>query len=410
MMKKICFVIMGFGKKLDYKSGKTYDLDKSYNNIIKPVVEELNYICVRSDEISYSGYIEKPMYSLLIHADLVIADISTFNPNAIYELGIRHASKPYKTIIISEDSIVDGYHPFDLSHISTLMYKHLGEDIGFDETLRIREQLKDKIQKNMEITDSPLFTFLSDMEVHQLSEKERSEIVSLIASDEVFISKKIKDAKLMMDSDRFTEAFFIWKELNEKVPNEIYYVQQMALSKYKSQFPNKRDALEDAKIIINSILLDNNDPETLGIAGAINKKIYLLNNDKYVLKQAIEYYEKGYKLNRNYYNGENYAMCTELMYMIEENVEEKIHYKVLSRKIREEVLEISTNLEYELDQMNDKDKWLYATVANNYFYFDQLDEYNEYRSKFMQFPNAKWEIDTFEDGINHVKEYNKKVK
>ena len=401
---------MGFGKKLDYKSGKTYDLDKSYNNIIKPVVEALNYICVRSDEISYSGYIEKPMYSLLIHADLVIADISTFNPNAIYELGIRHASKPYKTIIISEDSIVDGYHPFDLSHISTLTYRHLGEDIGFDETLRIREQLKDKIQKNMEITDSPLFTFLSDMEVHQLSEKERSEIVSLIASDEVFISKKIKDAKLMMDSDRFTESFFIWKELNEKVPNEIYYVQQMALSKYKSQFPNKRDALEDAKIIINSILLNNNDPETLGIAGAINKKIYLLNNDKYILKQAIEYYEKGYKLNKNYYNGENYAVCTELMYMIEENVEEKIHYKVLSRKIREEVLEISTNLESELDQMDDKDKWLYATVANNYFYFDQLDEYNEYRIKFMQFPNAKWEIDTFEDGINHVKEYKKKVK
>lgn len=409
-MKKICFVIMGFGKKTDYTSGKTYDLDKSYSNIIKPVVESLNYICVRSDEISYSGYIEKPMYSLLVHADLVIADISTFNPNAIYELGIRHASKPFKTVIIAEDSIIDGYHAFDLSHISTLPYKHLGEDIGYDETVRIREQLKERIQKNEAMIDSPLFTFLSDMEVHQLSEKERNDIISLIASDEVFISNKMKDAKLMMDKNKFMEAFYIWKELSEKTPNEIYYVQQMALSKYKSGYPNSRDALEEAKNIINTILIDNNDPETLGIAGAINKKIYLLNNDKYILEQAIEYYGKGYKLNRNYYNGENYAMCTELMYMIENEDEEKIHYKVLSRKVREEVLNISENLEFELDQMKNKDKWLYATLANNYFYFNQLDKFKEYKTKYLQLAKAKWEIDTFEDGINHIVKFKREVK
>ena len=42
------------------------------------------------------------MYALLLHADLVIADITTFNPNAIYELGVRHAVRPYSTIILKE--------------------------------------------------------------------------------------------------------------------------------------------------------------------------------------------------------------------------------------------------------------------------------------------------------------------
>jgi hypothetical protein len=42
------------------------------------------------------------MYALLIRADLVIADITTFNPNAIYELGIRHAAKPFSTIVMKE--------------------------------------------------------------------------------------------------------------------------------------------------------------------------------------------------------------------------------------------------------------------------------------------------------------------
>ena len=34
MEEKLCFVIMGFGKKTDLASGNTFDLDKTYKNII----------------------------------------------------------------------------------------------------------------------------------------------------------------------------------------------------------------------------------------------------------------------------------------------------------------------------------------------------------------------------------------
>ena len=121
---------MGFGKKTDYSTGKTLDLDKTFKNIIKPAVEESGLICLRADEIQESGIIDKNMYTLLIQSDLVIADISTYNPNAIYELGIRHGVKPYATIIIKEK---EGKIPFDLDHTRIFTYSHLGEDIGFDE-------------------------------------------------------------------------------------------------------------------------------------------------------------------------------------------------------------------------------------------------------------------------------------
>ncbi len=88
---KLCFVIMGFGKKTDYKSGKTLNLDATYNEIIKPAVEECEIECIRADEISHSGSIDKEMYRKLLLADIVIADISTNNANALYELGVRHA-------------------------------------------------------------------------------------------------------------------------------------------------------------------------------------------------------------------------------------------------------------------------------------------------------------------------------
>jgi hypothetical protein len=34
-----CFVVMGFGKKTDFETGRTLDLDKSYKNMIKPAVQ-----------------------------------------------------------------------------------------------------------------------------------------------------------------------------------------------------------------------------------------------------------------------------------------------------------------------------------------------------------------------------------
>src|SRR5678815_3829064 len=133
MPEGTCFVVMGFGKKTDYQSGRTLDLDKSYRNIIKPAVEEAGLKCIRADEIKHSGLIDVPMYEHLLKADIVVADLSTSNCNACYELGVRHALRPYTTIIIAESQFK---FPFDLGHIVIRQYKHLGEDVGFAEVMR----------------------------------------------------------------------------------------------------------------------------------------------------------------------------------------------------------------------------------------------------------------------------------
>ena len=39
MPRKTCFVVMGFGKKVDFETSKTFDLDMTYQNLIKPAVE-----------------------------------------------------------------------------------------------------------------------------------------------------------------------------------------------------------------------------------------------------------------------------------------------------------------------------------------------------------------------------------
>lgn len=174
--KKLCFVIMGFGKKTDYKSGKTLNLDATYYEIIKPAAEECGIECIRADEVCHSGSIDREMYRKLLLADVVIADISTNNANALYELGVRHALKKGTTIIMSEKS---GVLHFDLNHTATLIYEHLGDDIGCSEARKKRSELQKLISTALQEskTDSPIYTFLPDLKTPTFSEKEIEEIV-----------------------------------------------------------------------------------------------------------------------------------------------------------------------------------------------------------------------------------------
>jgi hypothetical protein len=159
--KKTCFVVMGFGEKTDYYSTpqRLLNLDKTYEFIIRPAVAETDLHCIRADEIIHSSVIDKPMYERLLDADVVVADLSTSNANAIYELGVRHALRPHTTIVMAEKGFS---FPFDFSHLSIIKYEHLGHTIGYEEVIRVKDLLSRKLReltgKNQ--TDSPVFVFL----------------------------------------------------------------------------------------------------------------------------------------------------------------------------------------------------------------------------------------------------------
>src|SRR3990170_5559100 len=159
---KRCFVVMGFGIKTAYATGRKLDLNKSYRLLIKPVVESLGLECIRADEIRHSGAIDVPMYQELLKADVVIADLSTANVNAFYELGIRHALRPHTTIVISEDRLA---YPFDLNHIKITSYTHLGEGIEYEEVERFRKLLGETLQAVLDKKepDSPVYTYLDGL-------------------------------------------------------------------------------------------------------------------------------------------------------------------------------------------------------------------------------------------------------
>ncbi|WP_265822652.1 tetratricopeptide repeat-containing protein [Geovibrio ferrireducens] len=393
-MDKFCFVIMGYGKKTDTYTGKVFDLDMTYTNIIKPAVEKAGLICVRGDEIQESGLIDRNMYALLIRADLVIADISTYNPNAIYELGVRHASRPYSTIILKEDQ---GCLAFDLSHNKIFSYKHLGDDIGASEAKRCQEELVALITSILTRceTDSPFFQFIPSLCHYVLPDEEFGKILSELAEREKHLFAIVEKAKIEMNQNNFVAAYKLWSKASEKAEDEAYFIQQHALARYKSEFPSKAGALQDALIIISKLKPDlTNDTETLGITGAIYKRLYLLHKDIAYLDKAISFYRRGYVVNKDYYTGENYATCLELksMQVIDEN--EKIYCRFESRKIREELINLITSILQQDDYEQRSDlKWIYATYSYSLYSLDL--EYKEYENKFFALSNTDWEKNTY---------------
>lgn len=397
--KKICFVIMGFGKKTDYSTGKTLDLDKTYKNIIQPAVELSGFQCVRADEIQESGLIDKSMYALLMNADLVVADISTFNPNAIYELGIRHAVKPFSTIVIKEE---EGKIPFDLDHTRIFHYKHLGEDIGADEAKRCQQELSETIDRatRNSFVDSPLYELLKDINPPKLPPEEYKKIIGDLAERETHIFAVVEKAKDYMLDGKFVEASKLWEKAAETVPSEDYFLQQQALSIYKSEEPSEATALADALIVIEKLAPDGetNDPETLGLTGAIYKRMWLSNGDEECLKRAIKYYAKGFQIRNDYYTGENYALCLDMMSGIEQDEDEKTYYAIAAKKARKKIIKILESVESAVAE-NDSAiefKWAYATLSNCYYGISNNRLGDKYEKLFKTFVEADWETETFE--------------
>lgn len=208
MTRKRCFVVMGYGIRPDLSSGKKINLDRVYLDIIKPVVTTCGYECIRGDEVLDSGLIDESMYYGILESDLVVADISTLNPNAIYELGVRHGVRRFRTIIMMESK--DQFF-FDLNHNRTITYAYHRKDAKFlAEAEKVKARLKgviESIEANEQI-DSPLYKFVND-----LQEPQRIGTKNNKKKESKPIFERIKEATDLRKKEHYKEAYALFEAL-----------------------------------------------------------------------------------------------------------------------------------------------------------------------------------------------------
>src|SRR5499433_4514575 len=119
MQKPLCFVLMPFGKKPG-SGGAVIDFDAVYGELIKPAVEAAGLTPLRADEERAGGIIHKPMFERLILCEYAVADLTTANANVFYELGLRHAVRPWSTVLLFAEG---GRLPFDVAPLRALPYQ-----------------------------------------------------------------------------------------------------------------------------------------------------------------------------------------------------------------------------------------------------------------------------------------------
>lgn len=435
-----CFVVMGFGKKTDFETGRVLDLDTSYRNMIKPAVEAAGLRCIRADEIVHSGLIDVPMYEQLLNADVVVADLSTSNKNAFYELGVRHALRPFTTVVICEDGIKT--FPFDVNHVAVRQYHHLGEDIGFSEAMRFRQVLTDTIveikKKDPREKDSPVYTFLNGLNppalaatvqaavqtaARETGAKAGSEPESPPKSNDQthsLLMQQVDDAQNRSDfataKSLLAAIRVMMKAQAPKRPEDPYIIQRLALLTYKSKLPTEVGALKEARDLL--VALDpatSNDTETLGLWGAVHKRLWTLTKDRGQLDEAIRGYERGFYLRNDYYNGINLAYLLNVRAAEGADPAEAIADFVQARRVRREVLAIceqwlennplpdaqSTSPEA-VEQAQKSRYWVLATVGEAYLGLGEGPRGREQLKTAYAAAPAPWMADSTQEQITNL--------
>ncbi|HTU89485.1 MAG TPA: hypothetical protein VMF69_05255 [Gemmataceae bacterium] len=104
-----CFIMMPFGAPLG----------SYYEKIYKPAIEKTVLKPVRADsEIFGAGKIMDQIWAGINAAKVLVAELTSRNPNVFYELGLAHALKKPVVLVSSNEADV----PFDLKHIRVIIY------------------------------------------------------------------------------------------------------------------------------------------------------------------------------------------------------------------------------------------------------------------------------------------------
>lgn len=430
---------MGFGTKTDYINGRKLDLNKSYRLLVKPVVEAKGLKCIRADEINHSGSIDVQMYRELLQADLVIADLSTLNANAIYELGVRHALRPYTTIVISEDKLI---YPFDLTHIVIHSYTHLGDAIDYEEVERFRSVLGNVIQQVLDKKepDSPVYTYLNSLIPPQL----QAEIEKAVEkSDEreappelgKAMSLIVEEAENAIETKDFSKAKGLFQSaLLLSSQKDPYLVHRLAFTTYKAAEPDLVTSLYESLRLLESInLAHSNDPETVSSAGAVKKKLYECGEGANHLEDSILYYQRSYYLLNNRYNGINLALTlvyhatSPLVQHNQERVADLIFarrtwrrilylcdrdWKLISEKEKNDqnlILENSKEGQDLQEYYNSQKYWILVNRAESSFGLGDFAAYHQAIEESKLVPHHPWQEESFTEQIGKLEAELKKI-
>lgn len=124
---------------------------------------------------------------------------------------------------------------------------------------------------------------------------------------------------------------------------------------------------------------ETTDPETLGLLGAIYKRLYEQKNELEYLNLSLGYYERGYYVKQDYYNGINVAFLSTLKASISEDKFEIYSNYGQAIKIWNSISDKWSSVIESIDFVERGDKeWMYFTLAEAFFGLGNIEKEEKY--------------------------------
>ncbi|MEE0919040.1 MAG: hypothetical protein U0L56_03300 [Lachnospiraceae bacterium] len=396
---------MGYGVK------NGLDLDLTYKKIINPCLvdnklvpfplyEEKSYNAFRCDEISGTTSIDYKFVTCLNGADIVVADISTMNVNAIYELGARHALKPRSTILLCAKDKEKEFNFFDITYVPIIFYEHNGTYLKDDVISNTKKQLNKlldfSINASTEVPDNPIYRALNEKNVYDKKHFSNQNIYQLY-----------KKGRNELDNNEFDQARDTLDELYSIDPTEENLL-LLVLAKYKiAENKNScKDLIECLNFIKQNVDVDNSTSEYLyGRLAAICLRIYNISNESEYYYSALEYYRRGANFcKKNLYCPRNYCALLLRIYEITEDKNVIAEYYYTAKHFAKLYLNITVNVK----DTGSFDERIYYTYNTCDLKAIIADEYRDYEKMINRIENdldiSKRQKSTLLEGIAKLKE------
>ena len=237
--KKICFVIMPFSDPDGYEKGH---FKKIYEQIFKPAIELAGYEAHRVDENNESTLIQGKLLDQLVSAPMVLCDLSSKNPNVLYELGIRHAfDKP--VVLVQEAGQA---HIFDVAGISTVEYR---KSRLYDEVVEDQKRICSAIQETADTKKN-----YSIMSLAKLAH-------ATISSEDSFSNEDRIEILIRDMSQRFVKLEERFSAMTSPAPTNLWNTDAFEKNRIKARVELERaiDKVEAAMKKSNQEEMDESD-------------------------------------------------------------------------------------------------------------------------------------------------------
>lgn len=287
--KPNCFVIMPISDPDGYESGHFQHV---FEDLFLPGCDKAGYKAIRADQVRQTNLIQLDVLQKIIDSPIVLCDLSSRNPNVLFELGLRQAFD--KPVVLVQEA---GTPPiFD---ITPLRFTNYSRELIYRDVLKDQEAIADALiatTEAMQDTNSvnsivKLLGLTHAASVTTIKESDRdSAVLQVIMAELANLRAEIRNVQSyptltpkLGPYKKISKELYELMRIDEELADITPQISQLVHGEIITDFSELFENLVTKLAVIRS-LLSSEDTEEVAVATELRHRLMRLKNrhDRYI--------------------------------------------------------------------------------------------------------------------------------